>query len=189
MLFAFVVVLIGSGWSIYRPVLQDFHKRIVSIAVSLQISSSVCFVLMRGVGPSSGSYKNWVVTYYVLDFLCCVAMVLPVLGGDSAEKHVVGPGRSKTEGKEAKALMHERVFGNFELALYGYVGSTRIGIFVMRCFGGHGIWYATIVLEMTVELAFYLVVYYMFWPNERYDYVAPDSRDDEISVAILPAGV
>ncbi|GER51558.1 lung seven transmembrane receptor family protein [Striga asiatica] len=185
-LFALVVVLIGSGWSIYRPVLQDFHKHVVSTAVSLQISSSVCFVLMRAFGPSSGSYKNWAVSYYTLDFLCCVAMVLPVFS-EGSDRSGVGPAGSKTEGKEAKALVHERVFGKFGLALYGYVGSTRLGIFAMRCFGGHGIWYATIVLEMTVGLAFYLVVYCMFWPNEKsYDYVAPDSKEGEISVAILP---
>ncbi|KAL3835616.1 hypothetical protein ACJIZ3_010352 [Penstemon smallii] len=57
-LFVNVIVLIGAGWSLLRPCLQEFHKYVLSIAVSLQILANLCFVLMRGFGPSNEHYSK-----------------------------------------------------------------------------------------------------------------------------------
>ncbi|GFQ08044.1 hypothetical protein PHJA_002948400 [Phtheirospermum japonicum] len=62
-------------------------------------------------------------------------------------------GKAKVEGKEAKRMVHKRVFGNFALALYVYVGLTRFVIFVMRTVTSYNFWFLTIVLEMAIELA------------------------------------
>ncbi|KAL3644488.1 hypothetical protein CASFOL_009668 [Castilleja foliolosa] len=176
MLFVFVVMLIRAGWSIFRPCLQNIDRYMICMAMALQITSSVCFILIRVFGPTSRRYKEWVITYYSVDFLCCILMALPV------SKFVEHVGvKTKVEGKECKRMVHKRVFGNFAVALYVYVGLTRFVIFVMRAVTSYNFWVLTIVLEMTIELVFYVVVYMMFWPNERYDYVAPEIRDEELA--------
>ncbi|GFP97512.1 GDSL esterase/lipase at3g26430 [Phtheirospermum japonicum] len=176
MLFVFVIMLIRAGWSIFRPCLQNVHRYVICMAITLQITASVCFILIRGFGPTSKRYKEWVITYYAVDFLCCVLMALPV---SKFVEHLGG--KAKVEGKEAKRMVHKRVFGNFALALYVYVGLTRFVIFVMRTVTSYNFWFLTIVLEMAIELVFYVGVYLMFWPNERYDYVAPENRDEELA--------
>ncbi|KAI3452665.1 hypothetical protein Pfo_009329 [Paulownia fortunei] len=181
MLFINVIMLIRAGWSLFRPCLQELQKYTMSMAISLQVLASICFILIHGVGPSDKHYRYWIVTYYAVDFLCCVTMMLPV------RKSIDDLGvNSKIEGKEARRLVHKRVYGNFALALYVYVGFTRLGMFVLRSITSFKFWCLTIAFELTIELLFYMVVYLMFWPNERYDYVVPEGREEEPSSGTLP---
>ncbi|KAL3636409.1 hypothetical protein CASFOL_020956 [Castilleja foliolosa] len=169
-LFVFVIMLIRAGWSIFR----NAQRYVIFTTIGLQITASVCFTLIIGFGPSSRRYKEWIITYYGMDFLCCVSMALPV------SKFVEHLGdKEKVEGKEGKRLVQKGFFGNFTVAIYVYVGLTRFVIFVMRTVTNYNFWVLTIVMEMTIELVFYVVVYMMFWPNERCDYV--EIRDEELA--------
>ncbi|KAG8383243.1 hypothetical protein BUALT_Bualt05G0164100 [Buddleja alternifolia] len=165
----------GAGWSLSSPCLQECQRYIIAIGISLQFLASTCFVLIRGVGPSDKHYKHWIITYYAVDFICCVTMGLPVL--NSIDNYVVN---SKTEGKEARRSAQLRVYGNYVLALFVYVGFTRLGMFMIRSLTSYKYWCGTIALELAIELLFYVVVYLMFWPNERNnDYVILGDRGEE----------
>ncbi|KAK6116556.1 hypothetical protein DH2020_049662 [Rehmannia glutinosa] len=142
-LFIVVIVLIRAGWSFSRPCLQELQKYTISTAISLQIVASICFILIHGVGPSHRQYRYWTITYYAVDFLCCVTMLLPL---SKYVEHL--DGNMKIEGKEGKRMVHKRVFGNFALALCVYFGFTRIGIFVLRSITSHDLWCLTIALEL-----------------------------------------
>lgn len=169
-------MLIRAGWSLFRPNLQKVQKRAVLITVLLQVIASSCFVLINGFGPSDRGYGFWTVTYYAVDFVCCVIMTLPF--SQSIDNLVICC--SKIEAKEAKKLVYKRAYENFALALYIYVGFTRLGMFLLRTITSYNLWCLSIALELTIELIFYSVVYSMFWPNERYDYIVLDQdRDHE----------
>lgn len=169
-------MLIRAGWSLFRPNLQKEQKRAALITVLLQVIASSCFVLINGFGPSDRGYRLWTVTYYAVDFVCCVIMTLPF--SQSIDNLVICC--SKIEAKEAKMLVYKRAYENFALALYIYVGFTRLGMFLLRTITSYNLWCLSIALELTIELIFYSVVYSMFWPNERYDYIVLDQdRDHE----------
>lgn len=180
-LFINVIMLIRAGWSLFRPCLQQIQKYTITITVLLQTIASTCFILIHGLGPSDKNYRYWTVTYYAVDFLCCVIMMLPVR--NSIDNLGIS---SKIEGKEARRLVHKRVYENFALTLYVYVGFTRLGMFALRTITSYNLWCLSIALELTIELIFYTVVYLMFWPNERYDYVVLEDREEEPSSATLP---
>ncbi|KAH6825276.1 hypothetical protein C2S53_007000 [Perilla frutescens var. hirtella] len=173
-LFIEVIMLIRAGWSLFRPNLHNDQRRAISITVSLQAIASSCFVLINGLGPSDRNYRLWTVTYYAVDFICCVIMTLPF--SQSIDNLVI---TSKIEGKEAKKMVYKRAYENFALALCIYAGFTRLGMFLLRTITAYNLWCLSIALELTIELIFYSVVYSMFWPNERYDYVVLDQDRDE----------
>ncbi|KAL8532747.1 hypothetical protein ACS0TY_009089 [Phlomoides rotata] len=180
MLFVVVIMLIRSGWSLFRQGLQKIEKYAITTTVLLQVIAGVCFVLIQVFGPSNRSYKYWTVTYYAFDFLCCAFMLLPVC------KSIDNLGiSSKAGGKEAKRLVHQRVYENLAIVIYVYLGFTRLGMFVLRAITSYNFWCLSIALEMTMEFIFYVVVYAMFWPNARYDYVVLDDGDeDHTSIAL-----
>lgn len=77
--------------------------------------------------------------------------------------------------------MYKRAYENFALALYIYVGFTRLGMFFLRTIASYSLWCLSIALELTIELIFYSVVYSMFCPSERYDYVVVEDREEDYS--------
>ncbi|KAK4399678.1 protein CANDIDATE G-PROTEIN COUPLED RECEPTOR 7 [Sesamum angolense] len=173
-LFIVVIMLIGAGWSLFRPTLKEPQICAMSLTIFLQILASTCFILIHGVGPSDKHYRYWILMYYAMDFLCCVTMMLP------ARKSIDELGlNSRMEGKEAKRLTHKKVYENFVLALYLYVGFTRLAVFALRTTTSFKFWCSSIALELSIEVIFYIVVYLMFWPNERYDYVVVEDKEDE----------
>ncbi|KAG6396470.1 hypothetical protein SASPL_142620 [Salvia splendens] len=173
-LFIHVIMLIRAGWSLFRPNLQNLQIRAIFVTVGLQFVASTCFVLSNGLGTSSSSYGLWTVTYYALDFICCVIMTLPV--SPSIDNVVVS---EKIEEKEDKKWVYKRAYESFALALYIYVGFTRLGMFLIRSITSYNMWGLSIALELTIELIFYGVVYSMFWPSERYDYVVLEVREED----------
>lgn len=173
-MFINVIMLIRAGWSLFRPNLQILQIRAISITVALQFVSSACFVLINGVGPSDSGYRLWTVAYYAIDFICCVIMTLPV--SPSIDNVVVS---AKIEEKEEKKWVYKRAYESFALALYIYVGFTRVGMFLLRSITTYNLWGLSIALELTIELIFYGVVYSMFWPSERYDYVVLEDREED----------
>lgn len=179
-LFIDVIMLIRAGWSLFRPCLQKIEKHAIATTVVLQVIAGACFVLIQSVGPSDRHYKYWTVTYYAFDFLCCAFLMFPVC--NSIDNLGIS---SKTEGKEAKRLVHQRVYENLAIAIYVYLGFTRLGMFVSRAITSYNFWFLSIALEMTMEFIFYVVVYAMFWPNARYDYVViDDGEEDHTSIAL-----
>ncbi|PIN04179.1 hypothetical protein CDL12_23289 [Handroanthus impetiginosus] len=173
MLFITVIMLLGTGWSLFKPSLQELQKCTMSMGIFLQVLASLCFIVIRRVGPSDKNYSYWIIAYYALDFLGCIMMMLPV------RKSIENLGdNSIIEGKEARRLVYMRVYGNFASAIYAYVGFTRLGMFVLRTITSYKFWCLTIALELTIELLFYIVVYLMFWPNERYDYAVVEDREE-----------
>ncbi|XP_057811920.1 protein CANDIDATE G-PROTEIN COUPLED RECEPTOR 7-like [Salvia miltiorrhiza] len=174
LLFICVIMLIRAGWSLFRPNLQILQIRAILITLALQFVTSSCFVVINGVGPSGAGYRVWTVMYYAVDFVCCVIMTLPV--SPSIDKVVVS---AKINEKEEKKWVYKRAYESFALALYIYVGFTRLGMFLIRTITSYNVWGLSIALELTIELIFYGVVYSMFWPSERYDYVVLEDREED----------
>lgn len=174
-LFVVVIMLIGVGWSLFRQCLEESQKCTICIALFFQFVASVTFILIHSVGLSSRNYRYWTVTYYAVDFLCCVMMMVPV------HKAVdnLGGVCSKIEGKESRRSVHKRVYDNYALAVYVYVGFTRLGMFALRSITSYKFLCLTIAVELTIEALFYVVVYMMFWPSERYDYVVVEDREGQ----------
>ncbi|KAL1539308.1 protein CANDIDATE G-PROTEIN COUPLED RECEPTOR 7-like [Salvia divinorum] len=173
-LFINVIMLIRAGWSLFRPNLQNLQIRAIFVTVGLQFVASTCFVLINGLGTSSSGYGLWTVTYYAVDFICCVIMTLPV--SPSIDNVVVS---AKLEEKEEKKWVYKRAYESFALTLYIYVGFTRLGMFLIRAITSYNLWGLSIALELTIELIFYGVVYSMFGPSERYDYVVLEDREED----------
>ncbi|XP_051149244.1 protein CANDIDATE G-PROTEIN COUPLED RECEPTOR 7-like [Andrographis paniculata] len=177
-LFVVVIMLLGSAWSLFKPSLQELKKYTMAITILLQIVACICFILIRVIGQSNEKYRHWIVAYYATDFLCNIMMMVPV----HTSIYILDV--KFMEGKEPRRGVQKMAFENFAAALYVYVGFTRLVLFVFRTITSYKFWCLSIAMELVVELIFYILIYLLFWPNDRYDYaVVLEDRKEEINSA------
>ena len=54
-----VIALIGAGWSLLKPFLNDREKKLLIVALPLQVLSNIAIIITDEWAPGSVSYKAW----------------------------------------------------------------------------------------------------------------------------------
>ncbi|ERN19732.1 protein GPR107 [Amborella trichopoda] len=175
-----VIALIGTGWSILKPSLQDKDKKLLAVVIPLQVLDNLLMVTIDEVGPSIKGWEMWKNVFLVLDFICCVVVLLPVVW---SIKHLREASRS--DGKAAKSLAKLTLFRQYYVVVISYVYFSRFVLFLMEEAVSYQYdWTCNLLLEL-VSVAFYLLTGYNFKPAQLNPYVRID--DDEEEVAMVAA--
>ncbi|KAL3753866.1 hypothetical protein ACJRO7_001157 [Eucalyptus globulus] len=99
-----VLVLIGTGGSFLKPFLQEREKKVLMIAIPLQVSANLA---------SAVTYNQ---VFLLVDIICCCATIFPIVWSIRSLRET-----SKTDGKAARQL-----FRQFYIMVIGYLNFTRI---------------------------------------------------------------
>ena len=74
-----VILLIGSGWSLMRPFLNDREKRIILAVLILQVIDNVAIIMVAETAPGSIGWLTWRDVLHLVDILCCCAILFPIV--------------------------------------------------------------------------------------------------------------
>ncbi|EPS67071.1 hypothetical protein M569_07703, partial [Genlisea aurea] len=160
-----VIVLIGTGWSFLRPVLQGREKNVLMIAIPLQVLANVAFVVTGETGPFIKHWLAWNHVLLLVDMICCCAILFPILWSIRSLRET-----SKSDGKAAINLAKLTLFRQFYSVVIGYLFFTRIVVLGIRNIVGYKYQWAANAAEEVASLAFYLITFYMFRPIEKNGY-------------------
>jgi hypothetical protein len=84
-----VILLIGSGWSLIKPVLGDKEKKIIWVVLVLQVIDNIAVAVLAQEAEGEKLYDDWSALLHLVDILCCCAILIPIVWQVSALLHLV----------------------------------------------------------------------------------------------------
>ncbi|MCO5579771.1 hypothetical protein L7F22_033633 [Adiantum nelumboides] len=116
-----VIVLIGTGWTILKPFLQDREKKVLMIVIPLQVFSNIASVVIDETGPFAKDWATWQKLLLLVDIACCCAVLFPIMWSIRDLKKA-----AQTDGKAARTLVKLTLFRQYYIVLFVYIYFTRV---------------------------------------------------------------
>ena len=69
-----VIVLIGNGWFLLKPYIQERDKKVLMIVLRLQVLENIAYAVLVEIGPITKDWFTWILFIYLIDILCCCAV-------------------------------------------------------------------------------------------------------------------
>ena len=74
-----VILLIGSGWSLIKPLLNVRDKRILMGVLPLQVMVNIAMVIVEETPPGTMGWLTWRDILHLADIICCCAILFPIV--------------------------------------------------------------------------------------------------------------
>lgn len=197
-----VILLIGSGWSFFKPFLSVKERRVVLFVIGLQIIDNIAIAFLSYETENERIYNDWSTVLHLVDIISCCAILLPIVwqvntleesvdvGTESADRddnngNNVGEESSSTTRLQSKLDL----FRSFYLIVVAYIYFSRILIYLFSSsLDYHQTWIKYFVYELGT-MAFYFSIGVKFKPVvENQSYSQLDTLPDDDDVEDLQVG-
>ncbi|KAI3502558.1 hypothetical protein L1887_30699 [Cichorium endivia] len=168
-LFHTVVVLIGSGWSFFRPCLPAIQMIVCVIAILLNVGS----IVIREAYPS----LTWNQGFMLVEGICYSSLLIPTYMTLLWLRKT-----AKAEGKDYRSCPKPKLLWTFLFLVMGYSYLWRHGVLIVETIAGCDYEWMSNACNATIEiisLVFCIVMFYLFRPVEKYVVV---DVEDEVEV-------
>jgi len=97
-----VILLIGSGWSFFKPFLTTKERRVILFVIVLQIIDNIAITILTHETENERLYNDWSTVLHLVDIISCCAILLPIVWQvNTLEESVdAGTGSSSSGGGE-----------------------------------------------------------------------------------------
>lgn len=198
-----VILLIGSGWSLVKPFLNEREKKIIWTVLVLQIIDNIAVIVLSQETEGERLYEDWSAVLHFVDILCCCAVLVPIVWqinsfestieaeeeqatkndeqGTSAISNVESEAPATAEA--AKTVQKLKQFRSFYLLVVVYIYFTRIAVYLFAtCLGYRQTWLRYFVTELGT-LLFYCVVGFLFRPVSDNPYLkVPGNGNADVEI-------
>ncbi|KAL7482626.1 hypothetical protein ACHAW6_008298 [Cyclotella cf. meneghiniana] len=193
-----VILLIGSGWSLVKPFLNEREKKIIWAVLVLQVIDNIAVVILSQETEGEKLYEDWSALLHLVDILCCCAVLIPIVWQvNTLEKSVDAEQTSQSDERSnlktqsitdvesevpdtaeaARTIRKLKQFRSFYLLVVVYIYFTRIVVFLIAtALGFRQTWLRYFITELGT-LAFYAIVGFLFRPAEDNPYLEVRGSD------------
>lgn len=172
-----VIVLIGTGWSILKPFLQEKEKKVLMIVIPLQVFANIAAVVIDETGPARKYWVTWTQLLLLLDVICCCAVLFPIIW---SIKHLREA--ALTDGKAARSLLKLTLFRQYYIIVVSYIYFTRIVVLALKIIISYQFSWTCDLMTELATLAFYIFTGYRFRPESHNPYFRLDDEEEEAAV-------
>lgn len=172
-----VIVLIGTGWSILKPFLQEKEKKVLMIVIPLQVFANIAAVVIDETGPARKYWVTWTQLLLLLDVICCCAVLFPIIW---SIKHLREA--ALTDGKAARSLLKLTLFRQYYIIVVSYIYFTRIVVLALKIIISYQFSWTCDLMTELATLAFYIFTGYRFRPESHNPYFRLDEEEEEAAV-------
>lgn len=74
-----VILLIGSGYSLMKNYLSGHEKKVIYVVLILQVIDNIAMIILEETAPGSQYWLTWRDILHLVDVLCCLAILLPIV--------------------------------------------------------------------------------------------------------------
>ncbi|KAK8556481.1 hypothetical protein V6N13_064514 [Hibiscus sabdariffa] len=139
------IVLIAAGWLLLKPYLQDKAKKVLTIAVPLQVYANI---VQNGNGSSFE--QDWKQVFLLVDVVCSCAVLFFIVRLVENVRVAV-----KSDSKEVLKLIKVSLFRKYYIALICYIYSTRVAVYALETITCYKYLWSSVVVWELATLAFY----------------------------------
>ena len=185
-LFFTVVLLIGTGWSFVKGIMQRKERLFIFFVIFLQMLNQLALIVLSKETEGERSFGSWNAVLHLVDIICCCAVLLPIVWQVNTMEASLQSGEENNVSAvyRASVLGKLRLFRTFYLLVIAYIYATRILVYLFAAaLDYHHLWVRYAVVEL-VTLVFYVTVGLLFRPRVEPSVALPDT-DDEEGVALV----
>ena len=73
-----VLLMIGSGWTLLKPTLNEWEMKVLLLVLPLQLFANLALIIDDEITKGSQKWFRWRDLFLLVDVLCVVAVALPV---------------------------------------------------------------------------------------------------------------
>ncbi|WJX09259.1 Protein CANDIDATE G-PROTEIN COUPLED REPTOR 7 [Trifolium repens] len=179
MLFA-VIILIGVGWCLLKPFLQDREKEVLVIVISLQVLANLTSAVICETDLFIKDWVTWNQVFLFVDIICCCAVIFSIVWSRRSLRETL-----KTDGKASRNHAKLSFFRQFYIVVIGYLCFKRIIVFALRIIVSYKYRWVSNAAEETISFVFYIVMFYMFRPVEKNECFVLDEKEEETAEIAL----
>jgi hypothetical protein len=175
-----VSMLVASGWGVMRPFLTEREKKVLMVALVLQLLANTAIIMTDELSPGSMQYSAWVMLMHIADAAAAVAVIVPVTWSMkqleiSASEAREGDGAAKA----AETLARLNRFRNFYIYTISYLYVTRFLVWVLSGVVDYSGGWIPPAFEEAATLAYYIYSGYRFRPAGENAYLRVSQDDDD----------
>ncbi|KRX49076.1 Uncharacterized protein T09_1739 [Trichinella sp. T9] len=175
------LLLIGTGWSFFKNFLVERDRKMLMIIIPLQVVDNVALIALGEGELGDQSHFFWFRLFIMLDLLCCVAVILPVLW---SIKHLEQA--SRTDGKASFNLEKLKLFQQFYIIIICYIYVTRIIKYLFEFSIPPRYSWVIVLLEESGTLIFFAITGYKFKPSPNNPYLELPQEEDIECAEFIP---
>jgi len=181
-----ILLLIGTGWAFIKYVLSDREKKLFMIIIPLQVFANIAYIVIQDTSESSKSYYTWKNVMIMVDILCCVAILAPVVW---SVRHLQEA--SRTDGKAAINLVKLKLFQRFYMMIICYLYFTRLIVYLLEITLPFRLIWINVLFSELGSLVFFFLTGYQFRPGCDNPYLSVPQEDyhDVESMPLTESGV
>ena len=74
-----LIILIGTGWSFFKPYLQGKEKKVLIVFIPLQVLDNISTVVIDETGQYAKDWLAWNQVFLLVYMICCCAVLFPII--------------------------------------------------------------------------------------------------------------
>uniref|UniRef100_A0A8C7NGV1 G protein-coupled receptor 108 n=1 Tax=Oncorhynchus mykiss TaxID=8022 RepID=A0A8C7NGV1_ONCMY len=180
------LALIGTGWAFVKYILSDKEKKIFMIVIPLQVLANVAYIIIESTEEGSSEYALWKEVLFLVDLICCGAILFPVIW--SLSSNIVYLSLFTSAAMNLEKL---KLFRHYYVMIVCYIYFTRIiAILLKVTVPFQWQWCYEFLVEVST-LIFFVLTGYKFRPasNNPYLQLPLDEEDVEMDEVVTESGM
>jgi len=183
-----VILLIGSGWSFFKPLIARKERRIIYFVFLLQVIDNIAILALTHETMGERLYKDWSAVLHLVDIISCCALLVPIVWQvNSLEQSIENAENEEAEaehanlsegstatGKTLRLQTTLTLFRSFYLIVVAYIYFTRIVVYLFATSLSYNHTWMRYFLAEVGTLLFYLTIGIKFMPTVQSDYEQVD---------------
>lgn len=183
-----VLALVGAGWSLLKPFLNTREKKVILVALCVQVINNIAIIVVDEISPGSTAYTIWTIILHAADVIAVAVIMVPIVW--SINHLRTAQVADSGDDKALNTLKRLTQFRSFYIISICFMYFSRIIVWVLWTAIDYKRQWVPYFFEELSTLAFYAYVGYRFRPaTENSDYlrVATDDDEDEVAAAAAAA--
>ena len=169
-----VILLIGAGWSLLKPFLQQREKKILTIVIPLQILSNIASIYLGESAPGTLAWVTWRDIFTLVDILCCAAVLFPLIWSIKNLRE-----SAQEDGRLSFNMLKLKQFQHFYIVVVAYIYFSRIVVYLFDATVPYRLDWVSDLSQEVATCVFYVTSGYYFRPVPNNPYLAVSHYDEE----------